>query len=109
MADTPAEAPAPDLVTRLRAGYPCKEAAADGCCKVMDARSGCLCAEAAAEITRLRAEVERLRAALEAWNGAVRIDVLMEGSRYMGVEPSRGRHAWELTRAALNPPQEPRT
>ncbi len=57
-------------------------------------------------ITRLRAEVERLRAALEAWDAAVRIDVLMEGPRYMGIEPSRGRQAWELTRAALTFKQE---
>jgi len=57
-------------------------------------------------ITRLTAEVERLRAALEAWNDAVRIDVLMEGPRYMGVDIRRGRDAWEKTKAAL---KEPRT
>ena len=57
--------------------------------------------EAADEITRLRAENERLRAALEAWNHAVRIDVLMEGPRYMGVSGEAGKRAWEMTRAAL--------
>jgi hypothetical protein len=60
------------------------------------------------EIASLKAEVERLREALEAWNAAVRIDVLMEGPRYMGVEPSRGREAWELARTALTPSQETR-
>ena len=46
-------------------------------------------------------EIERLRAALEAWNSAVRVDVLMEGPRYMGVSGTAGARAWELTRAAL--------
>jgi hypothetical protein len=54
-----------------------------------------------AEIDQKNAEIKRLRAALEAWNAAVRKDVLMEGPRYMGVDLTRGRHAWELTKAAL--------
>jgi len=85
-----AESPAPDIVTRLRAGYPCKEAAADGCCKVMDARSGCICAEAADELARLTAEVERLTKVVEQVS-----------------QSSAQRHIIELTRAALN--KEPRT
>jgi len=81
-----AEAPAPDLVERLRAGYPCKEAAADGCCKVMDARSGCICAEAADELSRLTAEVARLSAEntrLGGWDVAYddRIQLVKENER----------------------------
>jgi phage host-nuclease inhibitor protein Gam len=101
-------------------------------------------AEAADEITRLRAEVERLRAeavgqytdglhdgadaaadtwekqiaaltarvaqlegALQAWDDAVRIDVVMEGPRYMGVDYRRGFIAWEKTCAALTQPAQP--
>jgi len=53
------------------------------------------------ELQDCYAEIERLRAALEAWNNAVRIDVLMEGPCYMGVSRAAGARAWELTRAAL--------
>lgn len=70
------------------------------------AGASCLTTEAADLITSLRAELERKDEALEAWNSAVRVDVLMEGARYMGVEPSRGRQAWELTRAALSAQKE---
>jgi hypothetical protein len=41
-----------DIIERLRAGEPC---CADPC-RVLEARSGCLCATAADEIERLRAE-----------------------------------------------------
>jgi hypothetical protein len=41
-----------DLVERLRAGEPCE---IHDRCRVMEARSGCCCAEAADEIERLRA------------------------------------------------------
>lgn len=52
-----------DIADRMRAGLPC---VANNCeCKVKNAESGCECAEAADEITRLRAENERLRKALE--------------------------------------------
>lgn len=57
-------------------------------------------------IENLRATNERYREALEAWNSAVRVDVLMEGPRYMGVSGTAGARAWELTRAALTPTQE---
>lgn len=68
-------APAADVVERLRSGKECGDP-----CKVREARSGCLCAEAAGEIEHLRwqldyfgklhsehndrqeAEIERLRA-----------------------------------------------
>jgi hypothetical protein len=46
-----------------------------------------------------RARVKVLEDALEAWHSAIRFDVLMEGPRYMGVDMSRGRDAWEKTRA----------
>jgi len=50
---------------------------------------------------QFKTENERLRAALQAWDDAVRIDVLMEGPRYMGVDLRRGRDAWEKTKSAL--------
>lgn len=61
-------APASDLIARLRNGEPCIEF--NDCCEVMDARSGCTCAEAADELARLTAENERLLvegAALASW------------------------------------------
>jgi phage host-nuclease inhibitor protein Gam len=73
---------------------------AGGCAR--DQSTTQYCAEAA----RLAKEIERLRAALQAWDDAVRVDVLMEGPRYMGVDLRRGRDAWEKTKAIL---QEPRT
>ena len=54
-----------------------------------------------AEIARLRAENERLREALLAWEDAVKIDVTMEGPRFMGIEHIRGKKAWGLTAAIL--------
>lgn len=53
------------------------------------------------QIEDLVLEILLLRSAVEQWNSAVRIDVLMEGPRYMGVEPSRGQRAWEYSRALL--------
>lgn len=47
-----------DIVKSLRKGVPCIEAAGcevSGPCKIMNAHSGCACAEAADEIERLRA------------------------------------------------------
>ena len=58
-------------------------------------------AEASKKLVAQSTEIARLRAALEAWNHAVRIDVLMEGPRYMGVSGAAGKRAWEMTRAAL--------
>jgi hypothetical protein len=55
------------------------------------------CAEAAAEINRLKAEVERLREALEKVN---------HGATWGGL--SRNKLA-DIARAALTPSQEPRT
>lgn len=92
---------AADEIARLRAG---------GCAR--DQGLTQYCAEAAAkdaEITALKAEVERLRAALEAWDYAVRVNLTMEGPSYAGVSSGYGKKAWELTRAALTPSQEPRT
>jgi hypothetical protein len=66
-----------------------------------EAPSPDLCECDGCEIKRLTAEVERLRAVLEAWDDAVRIDVLMEGPRYMGVDLRRGSDAWEKTKAVL--------
>ena len=45
-----------DIVERLKSGEPCLEANGRPC-RSMDAQSGCACAEAAAEITRLRNEL----------------------------------------------------
>lgn len=45
-----------DIVERLRSGSICSDIHDTGsCCRVMEARSGCECAEAADEIERLRA------------------------------------------------------
>ena len=44
-----------EIVKMLRSGTVCEDP-----CRVMDARSGCVCAEAADTITRLQAEVDRL-------------------------------------------------
>ena len=53
-----------ELAARLRLGEPC---AADPC-RVMEARSGCLCAEAAAEIERLQAQMERMIVEVSRWS-----------------------------------------
>jgi hypothetical protein len=60
----------------------------------------------AIENAALTARVAELEAILQAWDNAVRIDVLMEGPRYMGVDLRRGRDAWEKTSAALSPAQK---
>ncbi len=101
-----AEAPAPDIVKRLRQGYPCKEAAADGCCKVMDARSGCLCAEAADTITRLTAEVERLTTHKAACGdccgiSATEYDGTVSGFLALTAENERLRAALDITTEGL--------
>jgi hypothetical protein len=57
-----------DIVERLNRGEGCLEEGGKTCIS-MDAESGCLCAIAADEITRLRAEVERMREALEKIGG----------------------------------------
>jgi hypothetical protein len=49
-----------DIVEKLHRGEGCLEEGGKTCIS-MDAESGCLCAIAADEITRLRAEVERLK------------------------------------------------
>lgn len=49
-----------DIVERLRRGEPCRE----GCgapCKVMDAASGCACAEAADHIEKLEAALRGIK------------------------------------------------
>ena len=46
-----------DIVERLRAGGPCPDP-----CRVQEAKSGCTCAEAADEITRLRAALDLILA-----------------------------------------------
>ena len=45
--------------------------------------------------------IAKLEAALRMWEAAVNVDVTMEGPRYMGVNSTAGRKAWELTLAAL--------
>jgi hypothetical protein len=65
--------------------------------------------KAANEIDRLEARVKELEGALQAWEDAVRIDVVMEGPRYIGVDYRRGFIAWEKTLAALTQPAPERT
>jgi len=64
------------------------------------------CAEAAAEIERLRAEVERKDAALER---LVRAKEEKDKHGDTPVYQALKKSAWESARAALNPSQEPRT
>lgn len=64
-------------------------------------RDGEPLASALDEVVKLRARIERLEKALRAWESAVRVDVLMEGPRYMGVSGGAGERAWKMTRAAL--------
>jgi hypothetical protein len=61
------------------------------------------------EIITLTARVAELEGALQAWEDAVRIDVVMEGPRYIGVDYRRGFIAWEKTLAALTQPAPERT
>ena len=56
---------------------------------------------AADEITRLTAENEKLLAALNLYREAVRIDVTMEGPRFMGLNGSALKRAWDADRATL--------
>lgn len=59
----------------------------------------------------LAAEAERdaLRIELEAYRDSVRIDVQMDGPKFMGCNISQLRRAYEITRAALNPNATPST
>lgn len=58
-------------------------------------------AESADTITALRAEIEKLLAALNLYREAVRIDVTMEGPRFMGLNGSALKRAWDADRATL--------
>lgn len=55
------EATHDELLKRLDAGEPC----CDDRCRVMNAASGCTCAEAAAVIRKQRAVVDAVRAAMD--------------------------------------------
>lgn len=46
-------------------------------------------------------EIERLRAVLDLYREAVRIDVTMEGPKFMGSNVSALKRAWDADRAAL--------
>lgn len=84
-----------DIVERLRKGGPCIEAAGcdgGGPCKVMNASSGCACAEAADEITRLRNELH----IAEAWSARV-----IAGTQQDVIEIARLTAENERLRAAL--------
>jgi hypothetical protein len=52
-----------DVVERLRAGEPCQPH--DDVCRSIEARSGCICAEAADEIERRRADIAHLDTKLD--------------------------------------------
>jgi hypothetical protein len=90
-----------DIVERLNRGEGCLEEGGQTCIS-MNAVSGCLCAIAADEITRLTAENERLRAALDLYRDAVVIDVTMEGPRFMGSNSSALKRAWDADCAELS-------
>ena len=53
----------PDLVERLRRGEPCQPH--DDVCRIIEARSGCICAEAADEIERLRSQLYHATVAVD--------------------------------------------
>ena len=57
--------------------------------------------KASAEITRLTAENERLRTALDLYRESVRIDVTMEGPKFIGSNASALKRAWDADCAAL--------
>lgn len=117
LAETADRAPAADVVERLRSGNECHDP-----CKVREARSGCLCAEAADEIERLRAQprgldpatVEacaereaRMREALKAWE-KWEADIIMTNECWRGELPAFTKELWdriiplqELRNAAL--------
>jgi len=125
MTDTPAEAPAHDLVKRLRddaeSHYEVAHCADMRPEETLNWEHGKNCEEAADEITRLTAEVERLRAALE-WfvkrEKSIMADVLSAhrnrgngASQWMREDDADFRRdmirAFETARATLT--QEPRT
>lgn len=56
--------------------------------------------EMKAEMERLTAENERLRAVLELYRDAVRIDVTMEGPKFMGANSSALKRAWDADLAS---------
>ena len=53
-----------DLVVRLRSGAICYDIMST-CCRVRDVKSGCVCAEIADEIERLRDKVQALENELQ--------------------------------------------
>ena len=57
--------------------------------------------EIKAEMDRLTTENERLRSILELYRDAVRIDVTMEGPKFMGANSSALKRAWDADIAAL--------
>lgn len=67
-----------DIVELMRAGRVC-----DDKCRVMEARSGCLCAEAADTITALRAENERLKVDNIQMQAALGYGILAEDERHI--------------------------
>ena len=54
-----------------------------------------------AQLAAAEAKAARLETALTLYREAVKIDVKMEGPRFMGVNSSALKRAWEADRAAL--------
>lgn len=62
-----------DIVERLRGGEPCWDAMGGGACRVRNAASGCACAMAADEITRLRDGMQAMANAMAEQVRTVRV------------------------------------
>jgi hypothetical protein len=124
MTDKPAAAPARDLVKRLRQPWspstlehPLMTKAADEIdrltaeverltAEATDAAIALAALNSGEDLQRVMRDNERLRAALDLYREAVRIDVTMEGPRFMGSNSSALKRAWDADCAAL---KEPRT
>jgi hypothetical protein len=91
-----------EIVERLRYGEPCIESCGDRC-KVRDTRSGCTCAEAADEITRLEARVKEME---EVCRKLIAYEQAMDGGRDIDAMDYYAQ-ASELARAALSQPAQP--
>lgn len=57
--------------------------------------------EQALEIDNQQAEINRLRTVLDLYRDAVRIDVTMEGPKFMGANSSALKRAWDADLATL--------
>ena len=114
----PIERMTPEEIARLKLRYTNR----DGSTEVLTSKAWAHITLQDAEIKKLRADIayadahaakvesllwgtakerEKLRAALDLYREAVRIDVTMEGPRFMGLNGSALKRAWDADRATL--------